>query len=136
VESILEKSLTEILQNLKNSYPDNGDNIVYVTICQKTLVNPIRSGTYHIQDNDLLGLVNHIMASFNNFLRSATQLRLDDTFEIYFKVLGSASINYNKHRRKTVPLRRLVGANHGKSDIHLKGGLLELPTHFPNGQNS
>ena len=50
--------------------------------------------------------------------------------------MGSASINYNKHRRKTVPLRRLVGANHSKSDIHLKGGLLELPTHFPNGQNS
>ncbi len=47
-----------------------------------------------------------------------------------------ASINYNKHRQKTVPLRRLVGANHGKSDIHLKGGLLELPTHFPNCQNS
>ena len=136
VENILEKSLTEILRNLMNAYPKKGDNIVYITICQKTLVNPIRSGTYHIQDNTLEGLVNNIMDSFNSFLQSNQQLRLDDSFEIYFKVLSSASINYSKHRRKTVPLRRLVGGKQGVSTTFLAGGLLDLPTNFPNGKNS
>ncbi len=102
-EDILEKSMTEILTNLKNSYYKDGNNIVYVTICQKALVNPIRSGTYHLQDNHLKGLVNHIMASLNRFLNSNKQVQLDDTFEIYFKVLSSDSINYPRHRRKIVP---------------------------------
>lgn len=135
VENILDKSLTEILGNLKNSYSESGDNIVYVTICQKSLVNPIRSGTYHLQDNELAGLVNHIMASFNRFCNSNKQIRLDDTFEIYFKVLSSESISDKKHRRKRVPLRGLVGSK-TTSTILLPGGLIDLPTTFPNKKNS
>jgi len=123
VENILEQSLNEILHNLMNAYPEEGNNIVYVTICQKTLLNPIRSGTYHIQENTLEGLVNNVMDSFNSFLQSNHQLRLDDSFEIYFKVLSSASINYSKHRRKTVPLRRLVGGKKNVSTTFLAGGL-------------
>ena len=89
VENILEKALLEILKSLKNSYEQEKESICYVTICQKTLVNPIRSGTYHLQENSLNGLVNHIMTSFNRFLNSNKELKLDDSFEIYFKVLSS-----------------------------------------------
>ena len=133
VENILEKALLEILKSLKNSYEQEKESICYVTICQKTLVNPIRSGTYHLQENSLNGLVNHIMTSFNRFLNSNKELKLDDSFEIYFKVLSSESINYEKHRRKTVPLRNLVGSKNG-SKTFLAGGLLDLPTTFPNNK--
>ena len=134
-EDILEKSMTEILTNLKNSYSKDGNNIVYVTICQKALVNPIRSGTYHLQDNDLKGLVNHIMASLNRFLNSNKQVQLDDTFEIYFKVLSSDSINYPRHRRKIVPLRQLIGNGTGFKAL-LFGGLIDVPKTFPNKKHS
>ena len=135
VENILEKALFEILGSLKNHYPKSGNNIVYVTICQKTLVNPIRSGTYHLQDNDLKPLVNHIMAAFNAFLHSGAEIKLDDSFEVYFKVLSNASISYSGHRRKTVPLRQLVGAK-TESKILLRGGLIDLPVEFPDKKHS
>ena len=136
VENILEKALTFILDALKKYYPADESNIVYITICQKSLVNPIRSGTYDLQNNSLKSLVNHVMGTFNAFLHSSAEIRLDDSFEIYFKILSNASINYPAHRRKTVPLRQLVGHKTTESKIFLAGGLIDLPTEFPNKKNS
>ena len=135
VENILEQALKEILSNLKASYSDSSDSIVYVTICSDKLVNSIRSGTYHLKENTLDGLVNHIMSSFNRYLNSNQDLQLDNSFSVYFKVLSSDSINYHKHRRKTVPFRGLVGSN-GGSKTFLPGGILDLTASFPKKNNS
>ena len=135
VENILEQALKEILTNLKTSYSDSSDSIVYVTICSDKLVNSIRSGTYSLKENTLDGLVNHIMSSFNRYLNSNQDLQLDSSFSVYFKVLSSDSINYHKHRRKTVPFRGLVGGKKGASKTFLAGGIVDLQASFPQKNN-
>ena len=95
-----------ILQNLKTYYATNTENLVYMTICQKNLVNPIRSSVYGLQTNETKSMVDHIMSDFNRFINSNQTLALDDSsFEVYFKVLSEVHINYSKHRRKAVPIR-------------------------------
>ena len=98
-----------ILGNLKTYYQNNTENLIYMTICQKNLVNSIRSSVYGLQSNDTKGMVDHIMSDFNRFINSNETLPLDESsFEVYFKVLSEAHVNYTKHRRKAVPIRLIL----------------------------
>ena len=106
VEDILDQAFTIILGNLKTYYKNNDENLIYMTICQKNLVNPIRSSVYSLQSNDTKSMVDHLMSDFNRFINSNETLRLDESsFEVYFKVLSNAHVNYTKHRRKAIPIR-------------------------------
>ena len=106
VEDILDQAFTIILGNLKTYYKTHDENLIYMTICQKYLVNPIRSSVYSLQSNDTKSMVDHLMSDFNRFINSNETLRLDESsFEVYFKVLSNAHVNYTKHRRKAIPIR-------------------------------
>ena len=106
IEDILDRAFTMILANLKTYYQNNTDNLIYLTICQKNLVNPIRSSVYGLQSNDTKNMVDHIMSAFNRFINSNQTLQLDESsFEVYFKVLSEVHVNYAKHRRKAIPIR-------------------------------
>ena len=106
MNNILEKAFMVILLNLKSYYATNTENCVYMTICQKNLVNPIRSSVYGLQTDETKDMVDHIMSDFNRFINSNETLAFDESsLEVYFKVLSEVNIKYSKHRRKAVPIR-------------------------------
>lgn len=106
IEDILNEAFSVILGNLKTYYNENAENLIYMTICQKNLTNPIRSAVHSLQSNSTKDMVNHVMSDFNRFINSNQTLQLDaNSFEVYFKVLSEAHLNYSKHRRKAVPIR-------------------------------
>ena len=106
IEDILEQAFMSILKNLKTYYAHNSENLIYLTICQKNLTNPIRSSVYGLQTNETKSMVDHIMSDFNRFINSNQTLGLDEgSFEVYFKVLSEVHINHPKNRRKAVPIR-------------------------------
>ena len=76
VEDILDQAFTIILGNLKTYYKTHDENLIYMTICQKNLVNPIRSSVYSLQSNDTKSMVDHLMSDFNRFINSNETLRL------------------------------------------------------------
>lgn len=131
IESILEKSLEAILTNLKTFYNSPQEtNLLYMTIAQKNLNNAIRSGVYVLQDNNTSDMLKNIMINLNRFINSNESIQLDDSFQVYFKVLSNAHFLYPKNRRKAVPIRTIVGSP-ADSECFLKGGLLNVPAGFP-----
>jgi hypothetical protein len=128
----LEKTFERILTDLQ-SYYKNGRNYLYMTLIQKDMLNEIRSGCYVLQSNDAKDIVTTILSSLNRFLHSNHSIVLDDSsFECYFKVLSELSINDTKHRRKSVPISKMVGVyNFDQSSSFLKGSLRELPRGYP-----
>ena len=99
-----------------------------MTICQKSLVNPIRSAVHVIQSNDTKQMVNHIMSDFNRYINSNETVPLEESsFEVYFKVLSQVHVNYPKHRRTAAPVRNTVGHKGDGIKYIYKGGLIDIP---------
>ena len=107
-----------------------------MTICQKQLVNPIRSAVHVMQSNDTKQMVDHIMSDFNRYINSNETVALDqNSFEVYFKVLSEVHVKYDKHRRKAVPIRNTVG-HRGEGKYICKGGIINIPIGCNNDPNA
>ena len=104
IESLLEKSFQFMINNLKNYYKQDETNLVYLTICQQSFENEIRSGAFELQAHEMETMVNYAMNMFNRFVNSHETMRLDKSFEVYFKILSTEHVNYPKNRRR----RRIV----------------------------
>lgn len=103
IENILEKTFAAILENLKSFYKNTEENYLYMTLMQDGMVNPIRSACYVLQSNQTERMVEELMTNFNRYVNSNESVSLESSFQIYFKVVSSAAINFPHHRRKTVP---------------------------------
>ena len=104
IEDLLEKSFTFMINNLKNYYNPEETNLVYLTICQNNFDKELRSGAFELQAHEMTTMVNYAMNMFNRFVNSHETMRLDKSFEVYFKILSTEHVNYPKNRRR----RRIV----------------------------
>lgn len=93
------------------------ETLLYMTIYQNAMTSAIQSGAFQLGKNQANNMVHYSMNMLNNFLNSAENLRLDDSFIIYFKTVSAEHVNYKKHRRGPVVL---LGAG---SDESLPGQL-------------
>lgn len=75
-----------------------------MTIYQNAMTSAIQSGGFQLGKNQANNMVHYSMNMLNNFLNSAENLRLDDSFIIYFKTVSTDHVNYKKHRRGPVVL--------------------------------
>lgn len=134
VLDILEKAFFSVLENLKNFYKKEEENIIYMTLTQENLFNPFRTSPYLLQGNDTKQMVDHLMVNFNRFVNSNQSLPLlEKSFAVYFKVLSNAHVNHPNHRRKRVPIRATVGG--ASSNIFLPGGVISIPKSYPDHKN-
>jgi len=59
----------------------------------------INSGAIELHKESINEIVDYTLAMFNRFLQSNAELRLEDSFKIYFKVLSLDHVTYPHHRR-------------------------------------
>jgi len=126
IEEILGKALDVVLQHLQQKYVDDNDALVYFTINQDNLVTGIRASVHVLKENTIKNMVENILSSFHRFVNSNENVQLDQSFEVFFKVLSGLHVQHQGHRRKAVPLRTLVGGAHEAGKCFQPGGILDL----------
>jgi len=59
----------------------------------------INSGAIELHQETVKDVMNYTISMFNRFLRSNAEIRLEDSFKMYFKVLSLKHVKYPHHRR-------------------------------------
>jgi len=128
IEDILTEAIRTILHHLQEKYHTEKEAIIYFTIDQNNLTTGIRASPHVLNDNTVQGMLDEVMSTFHEYLNSNQSVKLNDTFEVFFKILSGVHVAYPKNRRKAIPLRTNVGAwpSQGPS-CYEKGGLIHLP---------
>jgi len=128
IEDILTKTLQLILEHLQVKYTTDKEAIVYFCINQNNLTTGIRSSPHVLNQNSLHNMVDHVMATFHHYVNSNQSVALNETFEIFFKVLSGVHVAHVPNRRTAVPLRSTVGAwPTDNSSCYEAGGIINLP---------
>jgi len=74
---------------------------MYITILQGNMISPIRSAGINLQKSDKKAIVMHLMSMFSKFVNSNENLKLDNTFKVFFKIFSSNHVFDKTSRRKT-----------------------------------
>jgi len=72
-------------------------------------------------------MIQAVMSTFHRYINSNQNIELDNTFEVFFKIVSGVHVNYSQHRRKAIPLRTLVGHRIKQGSCFQRGGILDLP---------
>lgn len=127
IEDILLQALDAIIKHLQQKYRGDPDCIIYFTINQNNLVTGLRSSPHVLKHNTVFNMVQNVLSTFHRFVNSNQNVELNDTFEVYFKVLSGLHVNWPAHRRKAIPLRTVVGTPSETPDKTFQpGGLIDL----------
>lgn len=128
IEDILTQALEKIIHHLQAKYASDKECLVYFTISQDNLTTGLRASPHVLQENSVYDMVQNVMSTFHRYINSNHNVALNDTFEMYFKVLSGAHVNYSRHRRTAVPIRTLVGAMTLPESKRMfpAGGLIDL----------
>jgi len=120
-----------ILVNLQHQYANDPNALLYFCINQSHLVGGIRSSVHSLNYNQPDTMVKQFMSDFYHYINSNADVKLDATFECFFHIISSKTLNKPGHRRTAVPVRSLVGSNIYHSKSRLKGSLINLPAGSP-----
>ena len=121
-----------MLEDLKKYYNPSETNLIYLTIHQPGMVNALNSGAFSLQSDSTKKILSFALNLFNSFVNSQAEVRLNEGFQVYFKVLSYAHYQDPNHRRKTQPVRTL-GC---KTDNFEISGCAELSDGFPNNETA
>lgn len=130
MEDILSQALTACLVNIQYFSKDDPNALLYFCINQSHLVGGIRSAVHSLNENSIPGMVKQFMLDFYRFVNSNADIRLDNTFQVYFHV-SSGKIARPFSKRKAIPIRSLVGMRPPDKKILLPGSLIDLPLGCP-----
>lgn len=129
----IEIACNYILNEIKELYKVEDNNIAYMTIYQEPMVNGINSGPFHIQDSST-EMTNRLLGMFNQYLISNQELRLNQTFKIYLKILSIEHMNENKTKIKRVVKRKHYGSKDIKDNVKMFY-VIDIPNGFKNHDN-
>jgi hypothetical protein len=115
-----------MLIDLKKYYNPDETNLVYLTIHQPGMVNALNSGAFSLQNDSTKKILSFALNLFNSFVNSQAEVRLNEGFQVYFKVLSYAHFQDPSNRRKTYT--RTLGC---KTDDFKMSGCVEIPDGFP-----
>lgn len=95
----------------------------------------LNGGAFELQNDDMSKMVDYALTMLARFLNSNAELRLDESFTVYFKVLSVAHVNYPYHRRKQRPV---LGCRSSRATINSMGKAIKRPgcLDFPDGYPS
>ena len=127
IRLILQDVLQHMLEDLKKYYNPEETNLVYLTIHQPGMVNALNSGAFSLQHDTTDKILSFALNLFNSFVNSQAEVKLNEGFQVYFKVLSYAHYQDPNHRRKT-QLARTLGC---KTDDFNMTGCVEVPDGFP-----
>lgn len=95
----LHAGFIHILDEIKSFYKPDDHNIAYLTLIQKPMVSALNTGSFDLQDPEAAAdITDRILSMLSQYLLSNQSLVLNETFEVYIKVL---SIHHMKFRQTT-----------------------------------
>lgn len=97
----LDKSLNNILNDLKKLYDLKLHHMVFITILDKNIVGSIRSGGFDLNTPNSV-IINTILGYFESFLQSKKHLdlRLNNEFSIHFRVVSPKHVEQWKKKKE------------------------------------
>ncbi|MBM3938137.1 MAG: hypothetical protein FJ333_05720 [Sphingomonadales bacterium] len=97
----LHSGFIHMLDQIKHFYKPNDHNTVYMTLTQAPMINGLSTGGYDLQSQDAAAeMVDRLLSMLWQYLQSNQSLVLNDTFQVYMKVL---SVDHMKHCQKNLP---------------------------------
>ena len=134
---VLEKSLEFMLNNLRNFYKPEDQNLVYLTIHQSEMESAMNSGAFELAttSNDII--LSHVLGMFNRFIRSNASLRLEKDFSVYFRVLSAPHVNDSSNRRGEIIRQKFCDKQKHKFGCaseegpSKRPGCFEIPLGYP-----
>ena len=115
-----------MLKDLKKFYNPQETNLVYLTIHQPGMTNALNSGSFSLQGEDTETILHFVLNLFNRFVNSNQEVKLNQGFQCYFKVLSYNHYNWAANRRRKNSIRTL-GC---KTDDFNINGCVEIPLSF------
>ena len=128
IRDIIEHAMTVMVNDLKNHYNPNESNLIYVTIRQPGMLNALRSGGFNLQISQTTDVLSFVMNMFNRFINSNEELRLDQGFQVYFKIFSYNHVNWPKTRKNQN--QRTLGCHEANQNIKI-AGCVQIPNGFP-----
>ena len=134
---VLEKSLEFMLNNLRNFYKPEDQNLVYLTIHQSEMESAMNSGAFELAttSNDII--LSHVLGMFNRFICSNASLRLEKDFSVYFRVLSAPHVNDSSNRRGEIIRQKFCDKQKHKFGCaseegpSKRTGCFEIPLGYP-----
>ena len=128
IRDIIENTMTVMVNDLKKHYNPNESNLIYVTLKQPGMQNALRSGGFNLQMSETSSILSFVMNMFNRFINSNEEVKLDQGFQVYFKIFSYNHLNWAKSRRN--PNSRTLGCQQDPSTSKI-AGTVNLPDGFP-----
>lgn len=97
----LHSGFIHILDQIKHFYNPSDHNIAYMTLTQKPMVNGLCTGGFDLQSEDAAAqMTDRMLTMLWQYLLSNQSLMLNDTFQVYLKIL---SIDHVRFRQNNPP---------------------------------
>ena len=90
--------------------------------------NALRSGGFNLQMSETSSILSFVMNMFNRFINSNEELKLDQGFQVFFKIFSYNHLNWPKSRRK--PMQRTLGCQEETQKMKISG-CIDIPSGFP-----
>jgi len=99
--SFLHAAIIFILDEIKIHFQEEDHNVAYLTLFQKPMVNGLNTGSFDLQDpNAAAEMTDRVLSMLYEYLLSNQSLVLNETFQIYLKIL---SVDHMAYRRTQEP---------------------------------
>jgi hypothetical protein len=92
------------------------------------MINALRSGGFNLQMSETNTILSFVLNMFNRFINSNEELRLDQGFQVFFKIFSYNHVNWPKTRRNKN--QRTLGCLQGNKTMKI-AGCVEIPNGFP-----
>ena len=63
------------------------------------MTNALRSGGFNLQMNEAGSILSFVMNMLNRFINSNEEVKLDQGFQVFFKIFSYNHMNWSKSRR-------------------------------------
>ena len=97
------------------------------------MVNALRSGGFNLQMSETDSILSFVMSMFNRFINSNEELRLDQGFQVFFKIFSYDHTNWPKSRRNHT--QRTLGCKEDSKTTKI-AGCVEIPGGFPGKESA
>lgn len=94
------------------------------------MLNALRSGGFNLQMSETSSILSFVMNIFNRFINSNEELKLDQGFQVFFKVFSYNHLHWPKSRRNQNQNQRTLGCQQDNSEVKI-AGCVTIASGFP-----
>lgn len=97
----LHAGFIHILDEIKTFYNSTDHNLAYLTLFQQPMSSGLNTGAFDLQDSDAAGeITDRVLSMLSQYLLSNQSLTLNDSFQVYVKILSVDHMKYQNTQTK------------------------------------